>query len=87
VGILTLDFVAARLQPQLKKYRCLWWMSTTNHNILYFLNISGIHFLNKGKCLCKAQNALAGCGFSGCQSAPDPAHALSLPLHHSQTQA
>jgi hypothetical protein len=26
-------FITTRLQPQMKKYRCLWCMSTANHNI------------------------------------------------------
>src|ERR1035437_5624566 len=46
----------------MKKYRCLWYKSTTNHNILYFVHIPGISFLNKGKCLWKAQTPLAGRG-------------------------
>jgi hypothetical protein len=29
----------ARLQPQMKKYRCPWGLSTANHNILYSLVI------------------------------------------------
>jgi RimJ/RimL family protein N-acetyltransferase len=40
----------------MKKYRCLWCMSTTNHNILYFVHIPRIYFPNKGNCLWKAQN-------------------------------
>jgi len=43
----------------MKKYRCLWYMSTRNHNILYFLYIPGIHFQNKGSCLWKAPETLA----------------------------
>jgi hypothetical protein len=31
-----------RLKPQMKKYRSLWYMSTANHNILYFLHIYSI---------------------------------------------
>jgi hypothetical protein len=34
--------VTIRLKPQMKKYRSLWYKSTTNHNILYFLSIPGI---------------------------------------------
>jgi hypothetical protein len=26
-------FMTVRLQPQMKKYRCLWCVSTINHNI------------------------------------------------------
>jgi hypothetical protein len=33
-------------------------MSTTNHNILYFVVISGTILLNTGICLWKAQNSL-----------------------------
>jgi hypothetical protein len=29
-------FITVRLKPQMKKYRCLWCMSTSNHNIWYF---------------------------------------------------
>ncbi len=53
------DFVTIRLQPQMKKYRCLWYMSTRNHNILYSADILGIRLLNIGNCLWKAQNSLA----------------------------
>jgi hypothetical protein len=57
--------VTARLQPQMKKYRSLWWMSTGNHNILYLAYIRRIRFLNTGICLWKAQNGLALRGFQG----------------------
>jgi hypothetical protein len=43
----------------MKKYRSLWCMSTTNHNILYFLNIRGIRLVNNGNRLWKAQKAQA----------------------------
>jgi hypothetical protein len=56
-------FVTIRLQPQMKKYRCRWYKSTTNHNILYFLYIPRIRFLNTAICLWKAQNSHAGCEF------------------------
>jgi hypothetical protein len=56
------QFIPIRLQPQLKKYRCLWCMSTRNHYILYFLHLPSLDFPNKGKSLCKAQKALTGCG-------------------------
>jgi hypothetical protein len=42
----------------MKKYRSLWCMSTTNHNILYFAVIPGTSLLNTGICLWKAQNSL-----------------------------
>jgi hypothetical protein len=48
----------------MKKYRSLWWMSTRNHNILYFVNIPGIHFPNKGNCLWKAAEVQAGRGMA-----------------------
>jgi hypothetical protein len=47
----------------MKKYRSLWYMSTTNHNILYFVDITRIRFLNIAIRLWKAQNSLAPCGF------------------------
>jgi len=47
----------------MKKYLCLLCLSTKNHNILCFLNISGINLLNKGICLWKAPKPLAGRGF------------------------
>jgi hypothetical protein len=47
----------------MKKYRSLWGMSTTNHNILYFVRIPGIRLLNPALCLWKARNSLAGRGF------------------------
>jgi hypothetical protein len=43
----------------MKKYRSLWYKSTANHNILYFVRIPGISFRNTGNCLWKAQNTLA----------------------------
>jgi hypothetical protein len=47
------------VKPQMKKYRCPWCMSTQNHNILYFVNISRTFPLNTAICLWKAQNSLA----------------------------
>jgi len=49
------EFISIRLQPQMKKYRSLWGMSTTNHNILYFLCIPRISFANTGNRLWKAR--------------------------------
>jgi len=49
----------------MKKYRSLWYMSTTNHNILYFVDITRIRFLNTAICLWKVQNSLVRGGFSG----------------------
>jgi len=43
----------------MKKYRSLLCMSTTNHNILYFLFISRISLANNGNRLWKAQKPLA----------------------------
>jgi hypothetical protein len=43
----------------MKKYRSLLCMSTTNHNILYFLFISRTSFANNGNRLWKAQNPQA----------------------------
>jgi hypothetical protein len=47
----------------MKKYRCLWYMSTRNHNILYLAHIQGIWLLNIGNRLWKAQNSLLQGGF------------------------
>jgi hypothetical protein len=43
----------------MKKYRSLWCMSTTNHNILYLADIPRTQLLNTAICLWKAQNSLA----------------------------
>ncbi len=43
----------------MKKYRCPWCVSTGNHNILYFVRISGTCSLNTAICLWKASNSLA----------------------------
>jgi hypothetical protein len=58
----------------MKKYLSLLYMSTKNHNILYFVDISGINFANKGICLWKAPKALAGRGFEPAQFALKPVH-------------
>ena len=47
----------------MKKYRCLWCLSTKNHNILYFVYIAASTFQTKGICLWKARKRLAGRGF------------------------
>jgi len=54
--------VTVPLQPQMKKYRCPWYMSTKNHNILYFVRIWSIRSLNTAIRLWKAPNSLVGCG-------------------------
>ena len=51
------------LQPQMKTYRCPWCVSRTNHNILYFVNISRTSSLNPAICLWKLRISLAGRGF------------------------
>jgi RimJ/RimL family protein N-acetyltransferase len=48
----------------MKKYRCLWCVSIPNHNILYFLRICSIRFLNTANCLWKARRGRARRGFS-----------------------
>jgi hypothetical protein len=48
----------------MKKYRSLWCMSTTNHNILYFPAIPGTFLLNTGISLWKAQFTLARRGLA-----------------------
>jgi hypothetical protein len=45
-------------------------MSTKNHNILCFVDVSGTKVLNKGICLWKAPKALAGRGFPPVQICP-----------------
>jgi hypothetical protein len=47
----------------MKKYRSLWCMSTTNHNILYFACIRRTSMLNTAICLWKAQNGRNERGF------------------------
>ena len=64
--------IKARLRPQMKKYLCLWYMSTKNHNILYFVDVSSTYFANKGICLWKALKTLAGHGFPPVKSALNP---------------
>ncbi|MGA3133795.1 MAG: hypothetical protein ABSD59_23770, partial [Terracidiphilus sp.] len=57
-------FVTVRLQPQMKKYRCPWYMSIPNHNILYFVGISRTSPLNTALCLWKPAKGLAWRGFT-----------------------
>jgi hypothetical protein len=47
----------------MKKYRDLWGMSTTNHNILYFSHIPEALRPNSCICLWKAQTAPRGAAF------------------------
>jgi hypothetical protein len=54
----------------MKKYRSLWYMSTTNHNILYLADMQGISLLNTGNRLWKAQNSLARRGLGLSYSEP-----------------
>jgi hypothetical protein len=66
----------------MKKYRSLWYMSTTNHNILYFPVIPCTLFLNTGICLWKAQNSLARRGLqTDFASNPVQDHALGQTGH------
>ncbi len=77
-------FLTVRLQPQMKKYRCLWWMSTPGHNILYFFVICRILLLNAGICLWKAPNSPSQRGFPGCFPPEFVQHqGLALRLHAS----
>jgi hypothetical protein len=46
------------VKPQMKKYRSLWCVSTTNHNILYFVGILGICPLNPAIYLWKLTKGL-----------------------------
>jgi hypothetical protein len=69
-GIFTPESMTIRLQPQMKKYRCLWYMSTTNHNILYFVAINGINFPNKGNYLWKAPKLPAEDGVQAVEIPP-----------------
>ena len=57
--LFTPGFFTICLQSQMKKYRCLWYKSTTNHYILYFVCVPRIRLLNSGNCLWKAQNTVA----------------------------
>jgi hypothetical protein len=61
--VLHAGFVTIRLQPQMKKYRSLWCMSTTNHNILYFVRVSSTTAINTAIWLWKAQNRHERRGF------------------------
>lgn len=61
-GKLHTELFRIRLVPHVKKYPCLWYKSRKNHYILCFVVVPGTRFPNKGKCLWKAQNALARCG-------------------------
>jgi hypothetical protein len=56
--------IYGHLQPQLKKYRCLCYMSNANHNNLYFVAIPGTQLLNPAICLWKARNSIERRGFS-----------------------
>jgi hypothetical protein len=49
----------------MKKYRSLWCMSTTNHNILYLACIPRTCLLNTAICLWKAQDSRSQCGLCG----------------------
>ena len=62
----------------MKKYRSLWCMSTTNHNILYFVAIPSTSLLNTGILLWKAQITLARRGLQG-QFAPNPVQRRDFP--------
>jgi hypothetical protein len=86
-GTFAPEFVNIRLRPQMKKYRCPWWMSTTNHNILYFVHISNINFPNKGHCLWKAPESLARRGVQAAKSASIPVQLPTHLFHPSQVQA
>jgi hypothetical protein len=46
----------------MKKYRCPWYVSTTNHNILYFVSVSRTCSLNTAICLWKVANGLVWSG-------------------------
>jgi hypothetical protein len=54
----------------MRKYLCLWCMSTKNHNILCFVYVPGIKLLNKGIYLWKAPKALARRGFPPAKICP-----------------
>jgi hypothetical protein len=63
IRVLPPVFFTVRLQPQMKKYRCLLGKSTANHNIWYFLHISGIRLLNPANQPVESLKVLARCGF------------------------
>src|ERR1035438_1998109 len=73
-----------RLRPQMKKYLSLLCLSTKNHNILCFLDVSGTKVINKGICLWKAPKPLAGRGFPPAKTAPKPVQTRGLWLHQPQ---
>ena len=77
------------LQPQMKTYRCPWCVSRTNHNILYFVNISRTSSLNPGLCLWKLRFSLAGrgSGRSGLHRIWGTEWARPGPLSHPSTHA
>ena len=73
-------FITIRLQPQMKKYRCLWCMSTANHNILYFVHICG-HWLPKhGHSACGKLKQPCRTRVSGPRIAQNPVQ-TRLPQH------
>jgi hypothetical protein len=65
----------------MKKYRSLWCMSTTNHNILYLVDIPCTSSLNSGNRLWKAQKRLALCGFPAQICPKTSAERASAALH------
>jgi hypothetical protein len=69
-GAFTLEFVTVGLQPQMKTYRCPWYVSTRNHNILYFVCIPRTILLNTGLSLWKAPKTLVRRAFGPSRSAP-----------------
>jgi hypothetical protein len=60
------DNVTICLQPQMKKYRCPWGVSTANHNILYFVDISRTRSLNTAQWPVESSNSLTGRGLFEC---------------------
>jgi hypothetical protein len=55
----------------MKKYRSLWYVSTRNHNILYFVCIPRTFLLNTGLCLWKAPKTLFWRAFRPSNFAPN----------------
>jgi hypothetical protein len=64
----------------MKKYRCPWYVSTRNHNILYFVCIRRTSLLNKGTYLWKAPKALDLCGSELSKSALNLMQRHPLPV-------
>jgi hypothetical protein len=57
------ELITIHEQPQMKKYRYLWSVSTINHYILYFVHIPRPHIPESGLLPVESSNHLGGRGF------------------------